>query len=176
MSSLALNLAFNASIKGVVAPDGSHRFSVYDFITLACQKTDGGGYARTVFYRLIADDSDFKGEITSQCHNIHFPGGRGAATPTMTVLGLQKLLSILGTKVAVEFRAQLEDALASVLEGDMSLIQVIQSDAPIQQACCQEQEPVEQPLPDDMAKKRKADALLEVEIQERRIGCVEKRC
>ena len=138
MSSLALNLAFNASIKGVVAPDGSHRFSVYDFITLACQKTDGGGYARTVFYRLIADDSDFKGEITSQCHNIHFPGGRGAATPTMTVLGLQKLLSILGTKVAVEFRALLEDTFTRVMAGDTSLIKVIQahaaSDAPIHQA------------------------------------------
>ena len=178
MSSLVLNLASEASVRGMVAPDGSHRFSVYDFITMACQKVDAGAYARKTYSNLVKDGSEFKEEIENSVHNIHFPGGRGAATPTMTLRGLQRLLLILGTKVAAEFRALLEGTFTRVMAGDTSLIKVIEanaaSDAPIQQAYRQalEQEPVQQPI--DMAKKRKADALLEVEIQERCIGCVEK--
>ena len=51
---------------------------------------------------------------------------------------------------------------------------VMTGDAPIQQADDQALEPVEQPMIDEMTRKRKADALLEVEIQERRIACVER--
>ena len=121
MSSLILNLTSDASVRGMVAPDGSHRFSVYDFITMACQKADGGVYARKIFSRLVTDESDFKNEIVLLCHNIHFPGGRGAATPTMTLRGLQRLLFILGTKVAAEFRALLEGTFTRVMAGDTFL-------------------------------------------------------
>ena len=178
MSSLVLNLASEASVRGMVAPDGSHRFSVYDFITMACQKVDAGAYARKTYSNLVKDGSEFKEEIEKSVHYIHFHGGRGAATPTMTLRGLQRLLLILGTKVAAEFRALLEGTFTRVMAGDTSLIKVIEanaaSDAPIQQAYRQalEQEPVQQPI--DMAKKRKADALLEVEIGERRVACMEK--
>ena len=175
MSSLVLNLTSDAAVRGVVAPDGMNRFSVYDFITLACQKTDGCAYARKVFSRLVDDNSKFKDEIVALCHSIHFPGGRGAATPAMTLRGLQRLLLILGTKVAAEFRKLLEGTFTRVMAGDTSLIDVIQanaaSDEPIHQAYRQalEQEPVE-----DMVTKRKADALLEVEIEEKRVACIEK--
>ena len=180
MSSLVLNLTSDASVRGMVAPDGTHRFSVYDFITMACQKADGGAYARKTYSNLVKEGSEFKDEIEKSVHNIHFPGGRGAATPTMTLRGLQRLLLILGTKVAIEFRALLEGTFTRVMAGDTSLIEVIRanstSEAPIQQAYRQAlaQEPVEQPMLDDIARKRKADALLEVEIQERRIACVER--
>ena len=178
MSSLILNLASDASVRGMVAPDGSHRFSVYDFITMACQKADGGVYARKVFSRLVTDESDFKSEIMSLCHNIHFPGGRGAATPTMTLRGLQRLLLILGTKVAAEFRALLEGTFTRVMAGDTSLIDVIESnaasDAPIHQAYRQalEQEPVA-PVLDEMGDnplKRKREELeikkMEIEMRD----------
>ena len=178
MSSLILNLASDASVRGMVAPDGSHRFSVYDFITMACQKADGGVYARKVFSRLVTDESDFKNEIVSLCHNIHFPGGRGAATPTMTLRGLQRLLLILGTKVAAEFRALLEGTFTRVMAGDTSLIDVIESnaasDAPIHQAYRQalEQEPVA-PVLDEMGDnplKRKREELeikkMEIEMRD----------
>ena len=180
MSSLVLNLTSDASVRGMVAPDGTHRFSVYDFITMACQKTDGGVYARKVFSRLIDDSSEYKNEVVASCHDLKFPGSGQRDTPTMTLRGLQRLLLILGTKVAAEFRALLEGTFTRVMAGDTSLIEVIRansaSDAPIQQAYRQAlaQEPVEQPMLDDMARKRKANALLEVEIQERRIACVER--
>ena len=177
MSSLILNLTSDASVRGMVAPDGSHRFSVYDFITMACQKADGGAYARKTYSNLVKEGSEFKDEIEKSVHNIHFPGGRGAATPTMTLRGLQRLLLILGTKVAIEFRALLEGTFTRVMAGDTSLIEVIRanstSEAPIHQAYRQalEQEPV---MLEDIGRKRKLDQE-NIEIEERRITCVERR-
>ena len=72
MSLLTLNLTSDASVRGMVAPDGSHRFSVYDFITLACQKADGGVYARISYARMISDKSKFKDEIMKTSY-IKFP-------------------------------------------------------------------------------------------------------
>ena len=115
MSSLVLSLTSDAAVRSLMAPDGTHRFSVYDFITLACQKTDGSAYA----------------------------------SKTYSNLGLQRLLFMLGTKVAAEFRRLLEGTSTRVMAGDTSLIEVIQAntafDAPIHQAYHQglEQEPVD---------------------------------
>ena len=56
----------------------------------------------------------------------------------MSIRGLQRLLMILGGKVAAEFRAIVETTFTRVMAGDTSLIKVIQanakSNAPIQQA------------------------------------------
>ena len=109
-------------------------------------------------------------------------GGRGAATPTMTLRGLQRLLLILGSKVASEFPVLLEGTFTRVMAGDPSLIEVIRSnaasDAPIHQAYRQAlaQEPVA-PVLDEIVRKRKAEEdsiRFELEVQERRIACVEK--
>ena len=67
MSTLLLKLTSNASVRGTVASDGSQRFSVYDYITVACQKSDGGVYARKLFSRLVSDDSEFKDDIVPSC-------------------------------------------------------------------------------------------------------------
>ena len=108
MSSLALNLTSDASVRGMVAPDGSHRFSVYDFICVAAQKPISSNYGRVAYARLIDDSSEYKNELVSACYNLKFPGSGQRDTPTMTLRGLQRLLLILGTKVAAEFRALLE--------------------------------------------------------------------
>ena len=121
MSELILNLASDASVRGMVAPDGTHRFSVYDFITIACQKVDAGAYARKTYSNLVKDGSEFKEEIVSRVQRYHFPGGRGAATPTMTVEGLLKLLTILGDKISLAFRVEVFDILTRYLNGDTSL-------------------------------------------------------
>ena len=66
----------------------------------------------------------------------------------MTLRGLQRLLCILGGKVAAEYRALLEGTFTRVMAGDRSLIEIIQanaaSDAPVHQAFRQAlaQEPV----------------------------------
>ena len=168
MSTVLLKLTSDASVRGMIAPDGSHRFSVYDFITVACQKSDKGDYARKLFSRLVSDDSDYKDETMSSCHSLQFPGGRGPgpATPTMTLRGLQRLLLHLGTKIAAEFRTLLEGTFTRVMAGDTSLIEVIQSnaesDAPLQQAYRQAlaQEPVARESDNNPLKRKREEAEL----------------
>ena len=127
MSSLILNLTSDASVRGMVAPDGSHRFSVYDFITMACQKADGGAYARKTYSNLVKEGSELKDEIVPLVQRYHFPGGRGAATPTMTVEGLLNLVNVMGNKVSQAFGMEVMDILARYLEGDPSLCTEIQA-------------------------------------------------
>ena len=138
-----LQLTSDASLRGMTSPDGLQVFSVYDFITLACQKTDGGAYARKTYSnimkdgciqgqtksnygrmtygRLISDGSEFRNGILKHVQNLHFPGGRGAATPTMTIEGLSKLMTVLGNKVSKAFRLEAFDVLERYLDGDMSM-------------------------------------------------------
>lgn len=67
----------------------------------------------------------------------------------MTIRGLQRLLMILGGKVAAEFRQIVEGTFTRVMAGDQSLIEVMNTNAvsqePVQQAFRQAlaQEPVE---------------------------------
>ena len=175
MSTLLLKLTSNASVRGTVAPDGSQRFSVYDFICVACQKPTSSNYGRVTYSRLISDDSEFKDEVGLACYNLKFAGSGQRETPTMTLRGLQRLLLILGSKVASEFRVLLEGTFTRVMAGDPSLIEVISSnaasDAPIHQAYRQAlaQEPVA-PVLDEIVRKRKAEedqALFEMEMTER---------
>ena len=182
MSTLLLKLTSNASLRGMISPDGMQVFSVYDFICIAAQKATSSNYGRVTYSRLISDGSEFKDEVATMCYNYHFPGGRGAATPTMTIRGLQRLLMILGSKVASEFRVMVESTFTRVVAGDTSLIEVIQanaaSDAPLNQAFRQAlaQEPIV-PALSEMERKRKADreqALFDMEMSERQVALSER--
>lgn len=95
----------------------------------------------------------------------------------MTIRGLQRLLMILGGKVAAQFRELAEGIFTRVMAGDQSLIEVINanaaSQAPVQQAYRQAlaQEPVA-PVLDDFCLKRKREQegrLFEMEIAERKV-------
>jgi len=97
----------------------------------------------------------------------------------MTIRGLQRLLMILGGKVAAEFRALAESTFTRVMAGDSSLIEVIQanarSDAPINKAFRQalEQEPVPPQVAApgetaaDLEESKKRKALFDLEVRER---------
>lgn len=100
----------------------------------------------------------------------------------MTIRGLQRLLMILGGKVAVEFRKIIEGTFTRVMAGDQSLIEVINANAasqePMQQAYRQAlaQEPVAVPLSDDMClkkKRRREEILSEIEIAKLEFDLVE---
>ena len=177
MANLVLKLTGDDShrIRGMLSPDGMQVFSVYDFITVACAKTDKGVYARKCFGRLTTDGSEHQNEIVSLCHNLHFPGQRGAQTPAMTIRGLQRLLMILGGKVAAEFRALVEGVFTRVMAGDQSLIEVINanaaSNAPINQVYREAlaQEPVVAVDELSLTRKRRIEELeivmLEAEVE-----------
>jgi hypothetical protein len=107
MSSLVLNLLNRPggpAVRGAVIPEDLHVYSVYDFLTIACNKPEKSSYANTTFYRLTQDDSEFKDELLTLCKNVKFPGKGQRETPCMTIRGLQRLLMILGGKVAAEFQ------------------------------------------------------------------------
>ena len=80
----------------------------------------------------------------------------------MTIRGLQRLLIILGGKVAAEFREIIEGTFTRVMAGDQSLIEVINanaaSQAPVQQAfrAALAQEPVA-PVVDDLCLGKKRE-------------------
>lgn len=95
----------------------------------------------------------------------------------MTIRGLQRLLMILGGKVAAEFREIVEGTFTRVMAGDQSLIEVINanaaSDAPVQQAyrAALAQEPVA-PVLDELCtgKKQKEETdVLDLSFKRRRM-------
>lgn len=180
MANLVLKLTGDDTnkIRGTLASDGMEVWSVYDFISKACGYHDTGNAARRDFSRLIKDGSEHKTEVASLCRYLKFPGAGQRETPCMTVRGLQRLLMILGGKVAAEFRELVEGVFSQVMSGDKSLIEVINanaaSDAPIQQIYRQAlaQEPVADEL--NLARKRRMEDLeierLEAEIEGKKLA------
>jgi hypothetical protein len=104
----------------------------------------------------------------------------------MTVRGLQRLLMILGGKVAAEFRAVVEGVFTRVMAGDQSLIQVINanaaSDAPVHQIYRQAlaQEPVAAPDPASLTRKRRMEELeiemLEADVEAKKLANAAMAC
>lgn len=133
-----INTADGSSVRGMIGPDGLQLFSVYDFMTISCRYGNSGASARNEFKRLIREGSEFQSEVVGSCYYLKFPGSGQRETPCMTIRGLQRLLMILGGKVAAEFREIIEGTFTRVMAGDQSLIEVINanaaSQAPIQQA------------------------------------------
>ena len=58
----------------------------------------------------------------TDCHDCKFPGERQRNTPCMTLRGLQRLLMILGGKVAAEYRKISEGVFTRYMAGDASLL------------------------------------------------------
>lgn len=181
MSELLLRLAGNATVRGATTYDAKQVFSVYDSIALFCGKNEG--YARTTWFRLMSEKSEYKEELEALVYSVTL---RNAAnnkpydTPCMTLRGLQRLVMILGGKVAGDFRAIVEGVFTRYNAGDMSMIEEIRenaaSDAPIHQAY--RQALVQEPVVDAAGNKRqleREDLLFELEIQERKLALEERK-
>jgi hypothetical protein len=175
MSSLLLKLADGdgQSIRGM-EHNGIQYFSVYDFMTITCGKMGKVSYAKNTFSRLVQDGSEYKNEVDTLCVYLKFSGTGQRETPCMTIRGLQRLLMILGGKVAADFREIVEGTFTRVMAGDQSLIEVINanaaSQAPVQQAfrAALEQEPVEPALDEFcLGQKREREELDMIERRHR---------
>jgi hypothetical protein len=105
---VALQLTDNASLRGLEGEDGKWHWSVYDFINFVTGHEPGDCYGKKTFYRIVKDGSEHAKEVGTNCHYFQFPGQGQKSTPCMTVRGLQRLLMILGGKVAAEFREIVE--------------------------------------------------------------------
>ena len=152
-------------------------------MTVACGYKDTGATARKEFQRLIGSGSEHQDEVVAACHYWKFPGARQRDTPCMTIRGLQRLLMILGGKVAAKFREIIEGTFTRVMAGDQSLIEVINANAasraPVQKAyrAALAQEPVD-PVLDDFCLKRKRERdekLLDLDLVERKLRLDEEQ-
>ena len=102
---LKLIVGVENAIGGMPSTDGTQRFSVLDFLTIAYlyeeeatnqDKKNAAGSARKCFSRLIAEDSEHRDEILSNVVYLKFPGQGQKDTPTMTLACLQKLMLLVG--------------------------------------------------------------------------------
>ena len=135
------------AVRGMRDQDGKQRFSVYDCLTILFRYNvrDGkeldqkgaASQARKFFSALVADDSEYRGEILANVVYMKFPGQGQRETPTMTLAGLQKLVLHIGGKFGAKYRELLSDTFRRAMAGDESLIQDVQanaaSNAPMQQ-------------------------------------------
>jgi hypothetical protein len=183
MSELLLKLTGDATVRGTITSDGEYVGSVYNFINLACNKR--GTFGNKVWERLIRWDSVFKKEL-DELYTKEFVNGligqddqlsdtkktRRSRTPVMTLRGLQRLMMILGGKVAADFRHIVEGVFTRYMAGDRTMLEEIRanavSDSPIHQAY--RQALAQEPVVDAAATKRMLDhdeALFTIELHER---------
>jgi len=189
MSLLVLKLVNKAGehngscFRGTVAPDGLQYYAVYDAVNFSCNKPEKSSYANTTFFRLTQEGSEYRDEVLTLCKNLKFPGKGQRETPCMTIRGLQRLLMILGGKIAAEFREIVEGTFTRVMAGDQSLIEVINENAvsqdPVHQAyrAALAQEPVD-PVLDEFCLRRKRereDLLFDMEMAERKLALEERK-
>ena len=71
------------------SPHGSHRFSVYEFTSVAGQMPVLSNHCKDTYATLVSGGSWFKDEVAVSVHNLKFPGSCQRETPTMTLCCLQ---------------------------------------------------------------------------------------
>jgi hypothetical protein len=188
MSELELKLTEDATVRATINAQGQHVVSVYDVMDLACPNK-GDSWTKMTWKRLIAEDSEFKDEIKFTMEYLksqevtlnNNKKRRFRKTPVMTLQGIQRLLMILGGRVASEFRQIVLGVFNRYMAGDRSMITEIErnavSTAPIHQVY--RQTLAQESVVDVAGEKRKLerqDALLELELKERNMSVIGSFC
>jgi len=154
---------------GVSEETGEEVWSTLDFVNITCGKKLDDSYARQTFGRLIKKGSAYADELEPRCHTLKITGRGPQETKAMTLSGLLYLLAILEGKVAAKYRTLACKTLMRVIEGDRSLINVIEanaeSTAPLQRAFrnALEHEPADDTLEEMAGISRKKRKLSKVE-------------
>ena len=164
---LKLTSSKNRPMRGVVTDNGL-QFSIHNFITNACNKTDDGAYARKTWSNMIKEGSANREACSRLVTILKLPGSTGPGTPCTDIRGLQCILTLLDSKVSTEYRALLNDTFLRYVAGDKSMIKEIEanheSTAPMNVVAREALERGE-----GESKKRKAE-ISDVEYQERVMG------
>ena len=123
MYAVYLNFGGDATLKGMIALDGMHVFSIYDFIMFVCKKTMQ--YAKCIWKNLRNNTAKFMelqqhfGSVVPSTNMI----------PGTTVMGLQALMNVLDKKVNQDSRWIVKDIFARYMAGDMSMLTVVDLNA-----------------------------------------------
>jgi hypothetical protein len=171
----------------IVVIGGRQYLSIRDIIMNVCGTT--GNRANEIWARLGQDKKD---ELNASCGNFKFPGRGQSKQPVITFQGALQLIMLLPGEVAKKHRSGMVTVLTRYLAGDQTLIRDIEANGSSNSPICQlAREELESSQIDDVRKrkhgvlddiemdseKRRENqeyALREVEIQERRIACVER--
>ena len=123
-----------APIRGMKVPGKGNLFSVYDMLWNTGAYVSKGAAAAS-WLRLT--QSEHSTEVSRFTSNLKFPGPGQRNTPCTDVLGLQRILCLLGGKIGQQYRDLATSTLTRVAAGDMSLIEEIESNSvseqPLQQ-------------------------------------------
>jgi hypothetical protein len=180
MSDLVLRLAGDVTQRGMTTRAGLQVFSAHDFINLICNKN--GNYSKQVWKRLIDADSEHEIEFTMEFWKYQDGIIRNSTrrTPMMTLRALQRLVLILGGKVAAEFRQIVEGVFTRFQSGDLTMIEEIRanaaSSAPIHQDY--RQALAQEPVTGTAATTHMIDhdeALFNLELHERQMALHERQ-
>ena len=136
LTQVVLRLTNGAPIRGMKVIGKGNLFSVYDFMWNTGAYSSKGVVKKT-FSRMVSDGSECQKEVESLCLHFKFEGQGQKPTPCMDVCGLQRLLCLLGGKIAKEYRELATTTLTRVAAGDLSLVEEIESNSvseePLQQ-------------------------------------------
>ena len=126
MYAVYLKFGSHMTLRGMVAWDGMHVFSILDFMMLICHnKTEK--YAKRIWNNLKKDTAKFM-ELQ------HYFGSSVPNTdviPGTTVMGLRALMNVLGNTVNEDFRPLVEDTFARYIAGDWSMLTVVDWNSPV---------------------------------------------
>ena len=127
---LLFQITSDGSLRGLNTPDHGEMFSVFDFITKVCRKTDGGSYARQQWLRMNKPKHEHYAEVKALlCRYFVVNGSSGRPTPCTDIRGLQSLLILLGGKVSDGYRKILNDLFLRYLAGDREMIKRMEANA-----------------------------------------------
>ena len=124
MLAVYLNLG-DVTLRGMIAWDGMHIFSILDFMMFVCHKKTLQ-YAKRIWNDLKNDTAKFMelqqyfGSDVSNTNMI----------PGTSVMGLHALMNVLDNKVDQDSRWIVEDVFARYLAGDRSMLTVVDLNAP----------------------------------------------
>jgi len=118
MAELILDIVKNVSIYRMRV-DGIDVFSVFDFINYVCN------YRYTLKKVCYYLKNEIDAELKTTIYHIRSNGKWQRSKPFMTIVGLSKLLLILGSKATVEFGNHALECFNRVLAGDHTLINEI---------------------------------------------------
>jgi hypothetical protein len=112
------------TLRGMIAMDGMHVFSIYDFMMFVCKKKTLQ-YAKRIWKNLRNDTAKFMelqqyfGSDVSSTNMI----------PGTTVMGLHALMNVLDDKVNRDSRWIVEVVFARYLAGDQSMLTMVDLNA-----------------------------------------------
>ena len=117
----------DATIGGIITPDGFHVFSIYDFMQIVLIGHKNRTYVKKLWKGICRRHSHFMEvegtlDLAVPSTKTRKTEPKKGATAGTTIAGLQGVLDVLGNRVAEACRKTVEDIFARYGAGDRSMV------------------------------------------------------